>query len=386
MTVDPPQGPDSLVRLLESLGALGDPAWRAAFAAVPRHRFIPDVIWPRDAQDPAWRAPLSSDSPQWRSWVYSDYALITQVDDGEPAGGDGRGRYPTSSASQPSLMARMLDALTVSGGESVLEIGTATGFNCALLCHRLGSGRVASVEIDPALAEQGRANLAALGYRPHLVVGDGSKGVPERAPFDRVVATVAAREIPWAWVEQTRPGGVVVTPWATSYYAAGLLRLDVGDGGACGRFLGDAPFMLLRGQRSAKGGLWDFVDERAPGVEPYRAVFDPSPLALDDTGLDLAVGVLVPGLAYYRFDAKDGSGEASVYAYDRAGSWGLIEYEPNASEYEAYRFGRRDLWAEVAHACSWWNDAGRPGRDRFGVTVTAAGQRVWLDEPGNVVA
>ncbi|TDQ50742.1 protein-L-isoaspartate(D-aspartate) O-methyltransferase (PCMT) [Actinorugispora endophytica] len=227
--------------------------------------------------------------------------------------------------------------------------------------------------------------MAALGYRPHLVVGDGAKGVPERAPFDRVLATVAAREVPWAWVEQTRPGGTVVAPWATTYFAAGLVRLDVREGAAHGRFIGAAAFMLLRDQRAAKGSIWDFVDEKSAGVESYRGRFDPSPLSADIAGLDLAVGVLVPGLAYRRFNAKDGSGEASVYAYDRAGSWGLIEYEPNANEYEAYRFGPRDLWAEVHHACAWWERAGRPGRERFGLTVNPDGQTVWLDSPGRPV-
>lgn len=141
--------PDTSARLaalvddLQATGALTDPRWRDAFLQVPRHLFIPDPIWADDgARADGWMVPVGRDDPYWWENVYADYALPTQVDDGTPAGTDGRGRYTTSSASQPSLVARMLEALHVTDGMRVLEIGTATGYNaaCDTRSHR-SSGR-----------------------------------------------------------------------------------------------------------------------------------------------------------------------------------------------------------------------------------------------------
>ncbi len=104
----------------------------------------------------------------------------------------------------------MLEALDISLGMSVLEIGTGTGYNAALLCHRLGSACVTSVDIDPALVDAARERLAALGYTPRLAARDGSAGYPPGAPYDRVIATVGVHVIPAAWIGQTREGGRIL--------------------------------------------------------------------------------------------------------------------------------------------------------------------------------
>jgi protein-L-isoaspartate O-methyltransferase len=374
---------------LDRRGVFSDPAWRTAFLRVQRHRFLPDVLWaPYAAADDEW-VPVGRDDPYWWANAYVDTSVVTQVDDGRPAGPAGRGLVPTSSASQPSRVIAMLQALAVEDGMSVLEIGTATGYNAALLCERLGDDRVTTVEVDPVLAEQGRANLRAAGYRPHGVVGDGAAGVPDRAPFDRVLATVAARDIPAAWVTQTRPGGLIVTPWGTAWARTALLRLEVAAHGAAhGRVIGEAAFMWLRDQRVAEGDLDDFVDEAAPGVEEFRTSLDPMPICDADPsgGLVLMLGAVAPTLSFARYRAADGSGEASVYFYDRGGSWVLIEFKPDADTFEARRFGPRDLSAAIAGAYEAWWDAGCPGRDRLGVSVTADGATsLWVDSPGNAV-
>jgi protein-L-isoaspartate O-methyltransferase len=78
----------------------------------------------------------------------------------------------------PSLMAQMLEALDVRDEHRVLEIGTGTGYNAALLCHRLGSNNVVSIDIDATLVAVAKNRLAALGHHPTLVVGDGTAGLP----------------------------------------------------------------------------------------------------------------------------------------------------------------------------------------------------------------
>jgi protein-L-isoaspartate(D-aspartate) O-methyltransferase len=376
-----------LVARLTAQGLLTDPAWRRAMAAVPRHRFLPDVVWGADADAGDGRlVAVPRTHPDWSRWAYDDVSVVTQVDDGTPVHGDGRGDRATSSASQPSLVARMLHVLDVEDGMRVLEIGTGTGYNAALLCARLGDANVVSVEIDPAVAAQAAKNLAAAGFAPRLVVGDGAREAG--GPFDRVIATVAARRIPPAWITQTAPGGVIVTPWATGWATTGLLRLEVdGDGTAHGRVVGDAPFMWLRDQR-VPGGTWrDHVHEDDPDATAFPLTADPRIVSDHDPGLELAIGFLVPGLSSARFDAADGSGEATVYLFDRAGSWALAEYVPSGGPFEAVRCGPRDLWGEVAATRAVWEEAGRPGRDRLGLTVTSSGEhRLWVDAPDRVLS
>ncbi|GAA1095969.1 methyltransferase domain-containing protein [Nocardiopsis metallicus] len=216
----------ALAALLADRGILNDPAWHRALEQVPRHHFLPHTVWGKDLDAGDGRlVSVPRSHPNWSRWAYDDVSVITQVDDGRPLYPDRRGDRATSSASQPSLVVEMLQALDVSEGMSVLEIGTATGYNCALLCERIGDEHVTSIEIDPGLARQAEANLTAVGYQPHLAVGDGAYGVPGQAPFDRVLATVAAQDIPGAWISQTRPDGVIVTPWATGFATTALLAL-----------------------------------------------------------------------------------------------------------------------------------------------------------------
>ncbi|WP_137989268.1 methyltransferase domain-containing protein [Streptomyces vilmorinianum] len=226
----------ALVREIEAYGALHDPAWRAAFSDVPRHLFVPyyyvsgaagyERLWSGDP-DPARRR-------RWLRGAYRDEPLATRVRDGELV----------SSASQPSLMAEMLEALDVRDGQDVLEIGAGTGYNAALLSHRLGAEHVTTVDLDEEITESARTHLAAAGYRPAVITGDGARGCLERAPFDRIIATCTLPSIPYAWLTQCRPGALVLSPLST-----GLILLRVWDEAhAEGRFLPtSAYFVALRG-------------------------------------------------------------------------------------------------------------------------------------------
>lgn len=379
-------GPAALAGLLRDRGLLGAPAWERAFLRVERHRFVPDVIWAVDAtRSDGQLVAVGRDDPYWWRTVHQDVAIATQVDDGCPAGHGGRGRCVTSSASQPSLMLAVLDVLDVADGMRVLEIGTGTGYNAALLAARLGADRVVSVEVDPVLAAQARRRLEAAELTPTLVVGDGEHGVPEHAPYDRVLATAAAADVPYAWVAQTRPGGLVVLPWGTPYSSTGLLRLRVGaDGTASGRVVRRAGFMWLRRQRAPAGGWRCYVDPEAE-ADVSSTTVDPADLVPFDSPARFAVGVLVPGLCQVVLPAADGSGRATLWLYDGGGAWASVDHVPGAYASVVAQHGRRRLWDEVERAHRWWERAGRPHRERFGVTVAPDGQTVWLDAPDRPV-
>ncbi|MGH3901389.1 MAG: methyltransferase domain-containing protein [Pseudonocardiaceae bacterium] len=131
--------------------------------------------------------------------MYSTAALITALDrTSEPP-------RLLSTSSMPGLMTRMLETLDVHDGDRVLEIGTGTGYDAALLCHRLGDTHVFSVDIEPDLITLARQRLARLGYHPTLIATDGAASLIEHAPFDRIIATCSVPTVPWQWVTQTRP-------------------------------------------------------------------------------------------------------------------------------------------------------------------------------------
>jgi protein-L-isoaspartate(D-aspartate) O-methyltransferase len=113
--------------------------------------------------------------------------------------------------SQPYMVARIAEALAVRPGEHVLDVGTGSGYQAAVLAE-LGAD-VVTIERIPELAEQARANLAAAGYeRVEVLVGDGTLGLRDRAPFDAIAVAAAAPEFPHTLYEQLRPRGRLVVP------------------------------------------------------------------------------------------------------------------------------------------------------------------------------
>ncbi len=133
--------------------------------------------------------------------------------------------------SQPFVVAFMTEQLRLHGGERVLEVGTGSGYQAALLARL--AAEVYSVEIVPELAEQARRVLIdELGLaNVRLRTGDGALGWPEASPFDRIVATAATPEIPPAWVAQLAPGGRLILPLGDPGGDQVLRVLDRGDDG-----------------------------------------------------------------------------------------------------------------------------------------------------------
>jgi protein-L-isoaspartate(D-aspartate) O-methyltransferase len=112
--------------------------------------------------------------------------------------------------SQPYMVARIAESLALQPGERVLDVGTGSGYQAAVLAE-LGA-RVVTIERIPELAEQARRNLAEAGYEADVRVGDGTLGVPELAPFDAIAVAAAAPGFPQTLYDQLRPGGRLVVP------------------------------------------------------------------------------------------------------------------------------------------------------------------------------
>ncbi|MEU9396045.1 methyltransferase domain-containing protein [Streptomyces sp. NPDC048324] len=297
----------ALVREIERSGAWeGDPVWREAFEAVPRHLFVPYYyVGVRGGYERRWgESPDRAAREKWMRGAYADAPLATRLRDGDLV----------SSSSQPSLMARMLAELRVRDGDRVLEVGTGTGYNAALLAHRLGDDElVTTVDLYPEITETARRHLAAAGHRPVVVTGDGARGVPERAPFDRIMATCTLSSVPLAWLAQCAPGARVLTPLAT-----GLIALTVEDAGhAEGRFLRTpAYFVPLRG-------------ESRPEAEPAHLGNVPAPARGDDHFRFLSAltrGTLDPQEAYVLWE-REGRPRRERYGVtvDDGGEWAWLD-------------------------------------------------------------
>ena len=155
-----------------------DPRVLAAFARVPRHDYVPEAL---------------------RSHAYADHPLAIGVE---------------QTISQPYVVAYMLAALGLQGAERVLEIGTGSGYQTALLAEL--AGQVYSIEFFSELAAQARCVLADAGYsHVALRVGDGRMGWPEAAPFDAIVCSAAPATIPPALTAQLAPAGRLILPLGT---------------------------------------------------------------------------------------------------------------------------------------------------------------------------
>lgn len=147
----------------------------AAMRKVPRHLFVPDFI---------------------RHSAYDDMAL--------PIGDD-------QTISQPYMVAVMTELLELRGDEKVLEIGTGSGYQAALLAEL--AREVYTVERISTLADGARRRLTELGYENvYVIVSDGTKGLEDKAPFDRIIVTAAAPKIPEPLINQLKDGGIIVAP------------------------------------------------------------------------------------------------------------------------------------------------------------------------------
>lgn len=173
-----------MIERIAERGVFRSAAVQEAMARVPRHQFVP-------------LASLEA--------AYGDRSVTTK---------EGDGPLPLSCASEPHIVAMMLEQLAVEPGQRVLEIGAGTGYNAALLAELVGAGgQVTTVDVYPDVVEGARTALAATGYDCVRVIHrDGGEGCAEHAPYDRIIVTVGPWDLPPAWIEQLTMGGRMVVP------------------------------------------------------------------------------------------------------------------------------------------------------------------------------
>lgn len=366
MTTEAPSA-DDLRRLmterLVSTGFLQSPAWIEAFSAVPRHLFVPRFAVRIKGTLHEYQQGESS----WLTAAYSDASLLTQFDASGAA---------TSSSTELVLMAIMLEALDTEGGDKILDCGLGTGYQAALLSHRVGSRNVFCMDIDSTLVAAAVEALERAGFTPNVTAGDGLAGWPEHGPFDRLLASFGVDRIPAAWPLQVRPGGVIV-----ANIGCGIVRLVVGnDGRATGRFLPTlANFMVARPTAdTVKATAKEYVGPVMAAKGKVRKIGLPN--GLNTAGPQFLASLAHPSVI--DFTLTDDEGEQVHCLYDETtGSWARLTFlDLRVARLESD--GPRDLWEEREPLLTHWALNGRPTPERYGLTVDANGlHTLWLDSP-----
>lgn len=368
---------EALADRMTASGDLTDQSWRPVLHAVPRHLFAPLRAYAQPGSaDGTKGRPIDRDTnpSDWWTAVYDNMAIVTQREDGaaDPATDQGA---PSCALSAPCVVLPFLHLLGAHPDDRLLEIGTGTGWTAALLSERIGQGNVTSLEIDRHLAMIARGNLASAGYAPTVIEADGLHGCPGET-FDRLHVTCGITTIPYAWIEQLRPGGVAVLPWQPTARAGYKVRLTASGGSAVGTFHGPASFMPARSQRTGTI-LWQ--PHHTSEADITTTSLDPRDIA-EHWGEQHVALTQIPGLVITAWADDDGSLSLHLAQAGHPGqSWAACDSQPDGN-HVVTQYGNRRLWDELETAYRAWRCAGQPGEENFRLLVSQEGQRVVLDQ------
>ncbi|MFE1176844.1 methyltransferase domain-containing protein [Streptomyces sp. NPDC058773] len=365
----------NLASILVETGDLASPHWKAAFEETPRHVFVPAYFQSQGGTPTVWKRVDSADGEDWYNPIYTNTTLVTRLDQqsGEASERQTSG-VPTSSSTQPSLTARMLEILDIQEDDEVLDAGTGSGYQAALIAHRQkGAQRLVTADIDPELTEAAQASLKTLGYEPDVLTVDVSAWRWQKQ-FHKVIVTCSLPRITATLQAAVAPGGRLVANVFPPLSSA-LAVLDAhSDGRLEGRFHVDGgSFMPARGltadPRPSSGELPDesegATDLPITAFDSYHFNFL---LAAQLPGVQLQYGTDDNGQAMRRLVMPDGTWAAGYFPAD----------EPSLFR----ESGARGIWETVVSRWAWFVENGHPTWDRFGLTVTPEGEhRIWFETP-----
>jgi protein-L-isoaspartate(D-aspartate) O-methyltransferase len=355
----------------QALGHPLSPQIRQAFLAVSRAHFVPTYYV--QEQPGEWREHDTSDV------VYQDKALVTKINE--------KG-HPCSSSSLPSIMAAMLEALDISSGSRILEVGSGTGYNAALLAEVVGpSGQVISVDIDDELVALAAARLKAAGYSwVQVATANGLKGYATALPYDRIIVTGGYPGIAPSWLSKLSVGGILVSNLIGSLTTPLVRLVKNADGMVKGTLLTTpAFFMPLHGGSSAPSTKVNFARfEPLPRIEQAHTTLD-----LVNIFYDLSFGVFLesalPGIErHLRYLGGPPRNVGTCLLWQNT----LLTFSPHDSEegissvqWIVETRGQVPLWSMVQTSYERWMRQGKPPIDRYALNVSPEGTcRILLPE------
>jgi protein-L-isoaspartate(D-aspartate) O-methyltransferase len=335
------QVPRAYVARLKAAGVIRSPAVEAALGAVPRHALL-ERVWTGERGE--W-----TEAQLTLELAYSERALITRL------GADGN---PTSSSSQPALVASMLEALNLAPGMRVLEIGAGTGYNAALISEIVGDqSLVTTIDYQADVVAQTRRLLAAAGYGGiDLRAGDGFEGAADRAPFDRIVATVGVSDLAPAWLQQLQPDGHLLLP--LRHDGANPLIDFVRDGpGVRGRYAGFSGFMPIQGALHDPAYAHPrWADQERREMPALAGLEEPGGLL----GFWFHLGIRDPRTAFFEWKP------------DATHPFGLVAGEAGrvlVGRGSVVLAGEESVLADLRRHHAEWDSLGRPRADGYEVLI-----------------
>jgi protein-L-isoaspartate O-methyltransferase len=375
-----------LARITEA--TRGAPRIRDAFHSVDRADFVPSYFLPDPSVGRAWpvrwKSFTEADGAGWADHLYAAHAaLVTKL------GQDG---IPLSSSTDPLLMIEMIKALRPGRGRRILEIGTGTGFNAAILSRVVGDGgRVVTVDLDDDVVNAARLRL---GRYPNIRLehADGLAGFVGEAPYQGIVVTANAARVEPAWICQLAPGGRLVVNLDGAIVSGLFAGQLTGVGSLTGHFLEypQVGFTPLYGHPTDEELLpgdigVDAVDETASQQLPAQVatalVSDEDALAFIQFAVDVrrSLHEIVgrdqrrPGVAFHR----DGKSCWVFLAGSPARAAGAAPAQAaGAAEGQADCGGDDELLDDLLRAHERWLSAGAPRKVDLELTIGAAGTRV----------
>jgi protein-L-isoaspartate(D-aspartate) O-methyltransferase len=331
-----------------------------AFAAIPRHEFIGD-FFEFDEGTKTWER-ISAHSPGWLEKVYTNVQLVTSIN---------QYNKPNVSSSMPGIMARMIQLLKLKPGERVLEIGTGTGYNAALLSHIVGNTCVTTIDINETLLADAQERLDRIVGPGVTVLFMDGRHLPETLEkFDAIIISASNQSIEPSWIRALNQHGRLILNWNKSFSKV-FFELEKQEDGLIGNvasFSGD--FMKLHDGNGIAPISFRW-DSKAPTLEET----DFREELLLNFNFGFFVQIHIPSLIYNRFLSKT----RKAYYYAVMDSRGRKVY------FSTKISGDATLWREIKEAHEKFVSLGKPRRKELSLKVDAQGAMTFFYQ-GNEIA
>ncbi|MFJ6657955.1 protein-L-isoaspartate(D-aspartate) O-methyltransferase [Streptomyces sp. NPDC091377] len=359
--------------LAAELKATGDLTARSlidAVSATPRHLFVPRYFQNSGGAPTLWQERTEPDGESWLRPIYSNTTLVTALDQAEQVTNGWHG-IPTSSSTQPSLTCRMVEALDVRSDDRVLDGGLGTGYQAALIASQLRHGSQLTACDLSGTSEAGK-RLVQLGHDVDVLPADATSQAFNKK-FDKAIFSFGLPRITDTIRSAMAPGGHLIANVLGPLSAALVLLEADGDGNLNGPFLqGGGLFMPARHKDRDPVSL--------PAQVPASQGLTDIPVeTFDNYQFKFLLAAHLPGVNL-QYGTEEGQSTRRLVMPD--GRWCELAYrDASPREPRYYGQGAPEIWKTLRWAWQWWTKRGMPRWERFGLTVTDAGHRLWYQSP-----
>lgn len=365
-----------LVQTLKQEGAINDSVVEAAFLAIPRHRFLHTLYLPEPALTPhEWKLTQQSafNEDAWLELIYSNAAWVIQLD---------KIGIPSSSSSMPTIMAQVLEKAELKPGLHVLEIGTGTGYNAALIAHIIRNpALLTSIELDTQLAQQASQVLdSVVGHGAVVVTGDGLQGYQPRAPYDRIIVAASTPTLPLAWLDQLCDGGIVITHLPGHIGPGGMVYFRKhGPGRAgIGHIIRPSSFMELQNSSAPLPTISQLFPQLLSGSITARHMLNSGhfdPMLLLNQDLAFLLQIVFPKMFLLSI-SKDFQGPSDLCLLDDQTSTLLIFQSIGEQQWQIEVRGEVTLWERLLLVYQQWEQLQRPDATDYHILIDAEGEQI----------